>query len=113
MKLQKICNIVEGTLLNVFPNSTDYTKAFASDLMSDVLRFSMGNTVLITGLSTIQTIRTAEISSVTCLIIARDKKVSSEMIKLASENQISIISTSASVYEISGLLYMNGLKPIY
>ncbi len=118
MKLQKICDIVEGTFINEFQYSpeyskADYTKAFASDLMSDVLRFSMENTVLITGLSTIQTVRTAVISNLTCLIIARDKRVTDDMINLATESRISIISTKASVYEISGLLYKNGLKPVY
>lgn len=113
MKLQEICNIVNGTFINECQDSLNYTKAFASDLMSDVLRFSMENTVLVTGLSTIQTVRTAEISNLTCLIIARDKKITSEMISLASKSRISMISTTASVYEISGLLYMNGLKPVY
>ncbi|WP_053826954.1 DRTGG domain-containing protein [Lascolabacillus massiliensis] len=113
MKLQTICDIVEGRIINESQNSSDYTKAFASDLMSDVLRFPMENTVLITGLSTIQTIRTAEISNLSCLIIARDKKVSDEMIELATKSRISIISTQTTVYEISGLLYKNGLKPVY
>ncbi|MDD2299573.1 MAG: transcriptional regulator [Fermentimonas sp.] len=113
MKLQTICDIVKGTIINEFHDSSDYTKAFASDLMSDVLRFSMENAVLITGLSTIQTIRTAEITNISCLIIARDKKVSGDMINLAVNSRISIISTQASVFEISGLLYENGLKPVY
>ncbi|MDD4776764.1 MAG: transcriptional regulator [Fermentimonas sp.] len=113
MKLQTICDIVNGNILNEFQDSSDYTKAFASDLMSDVLRFSMENTVLITGLSTIQTIRTAEITNLSCLIIARDKKVSCDMINLAAHSRISIISTQASVFEISGLLYEKGLKPVY
>ena len=35
------------------------------------------------------------------------------MIELATKSRISIISTQATVYEISGLLYKNGLKPVY
>lgn len=42
--------------------------------MSDVLRFQMDETVLITGLSTIQTTHTAEISIITCVIIAISKR---------------------------------------
>ncbi len=113
MKLHELCNIVKGSIQNESDSDQEYIKAFASDLMSDVLRFSMENTILITGLSTIQTIRTAEISNISCIIIARDKKVTNEMLALASECQISILSTKLSLYEISGLLYMRGLKPVY
>lgn len=90
-----------------------YTKAFASDLMSDVLRFHMENTILITGLSTVQTMRTAEMSNITCIVLARDKKVTEDMLELAKENQIAIIASSASMFEVSGKLYQNGIKPIY
>ena len=113
MKLHEVCDIVNGTIQYDSETEHDYTKAFASDLMSDVLRFSMENTVLITGLSVVQTIRTAEISGVTCIVIARDKKVTKEMLDLASECNISIITSKLSLYEISGVLYMHGLKPIY
>src|SRR5690554_8107087 len=112
MKLQTICDIVEGRIINESQNSSDYTKAFASDLMSDVLRFNMEDTVLITGLSTIQTIRTAEISNITCVIIARGKEATEDMLKLAKDCNISIINTKSSLFEISGILYSNGLKSV-
>jgi hypothetical protein len=50
--------------------------AFASDLMSDVLTLKNDNLVLITGLATLQTIRTAEMADINCIIFVRNKKVS-------------------------------------
>src|SRR5690554_3564654 len=112
MNLPQISGLINGIILNDSNANYVYKKGFASDLMSDVLRFHMEDTVLITGLSTIQTIRTAEISNITCVIVARGKEVTEDMLKLAKDCHISIINTKSSLFEISGILYSNGLKPV-
>jgi len=35
------------------------------------------------------------------------------MTELAEENDICIIETEYSVFRVSGILYQNGIKPIY
>ena len=113
MNLDKVNELISGTILLESHTSCDYTKAFASDLMSDVLRFQMENTVLITGLCTVQAIRTAEMSNISCIIFARDKRVTEEMIELAKENHIAVIVTESTMFEVSGKLYQQGLEPVY
>jgi predicted transcriptional regulator len=113
MTLQQLCNIVKGSILHDPGRSMDYRYAFASDLMSDVLRFNMENAILVTGLSTIQTVRTAEMTNLPCIVVARGKQISNEMIALARENHIALVSSPLTVFEISGILYMNGIKPVY
>ena len=113
MTLQELCDIAKGNILYDPGRSVDYQYAFASDLMSDVLRFNMENAILVTGLSTIQTVRTAEMSNLPCIVVARGKQISNEMIDLASENHIALVSSPLTVFEISGKLYMNGIKPVY
>jgi len=93
--------------------SREVERAFASDLMSDVLTGDYHKTVLITGLSNLQSIRTAEMSDIQEVIVGRGKEVSREMIELARENDIVLISCSYSLYKISGLLYKAGIKPVY
>ncbi|HBG56720.1 transcriptional regulator [Proteiniphilum sp. UBA1028] len=112
MNLQRINEIIDGTIRLDCSSFHDYTNAFASDLMSDVLRFQMEKTVLITGLCTIQAIRTAEIINISCIIFGRGKQVTEEMLILAKEHRISIVVSGATVFEIAGKLYQNGLKPI-
>lgn len=113
MDIYQVNTLINGKI-EFDPNMPhDYTCAFASDLMSDVLRFHMDNTILITGLSTVQALRTAEMSNVTCIVFARDKRVADDMLQLAQENHIAILTTPASVFEISGRLYENGIKPVY
>lgn len=113
MKLDKVNELISGTILLESHPSCDYTKAFASDLMSDVLRFQMENTVLITGLCTVQTIRTAEMSNISCIIFARDKRVTVEMMELAREHHIAVIVTGSTMFEVSGKLYQQGFDPVY
>ena len=93
--------------------SREVEYAFSSDLMSDVLTGDYHKTVLVTGLSNLQSIRTAEVSDISEVIIGRDKDVSQDMIDLALENEIVLIKSSYSIYRISGLLYEAGIKPIY
>lgn len=87
--------------------------AFASDLMSDVLMLDANNITLITGLANPQVIRTSEMSDIKLVIIGRGKKCSREMINLAKENNITLIESPYSVFKISGLLYHQGIKPIF
>lgn len=93
--------------------SGSFEHAFASDLMSDVLRLTAENTVLITGLCNVQTIRTAEMAEIKLIVLARGKHADKLMIELAEENEICIIETNYSVYRVSGELFNNGIKPIY
>ncbi len=87
--------------------------AFASDLMSDVLTTPFDDGLLITGLANLQAIRTAEMMDVFTIVFARRKKVSDEMIKLAEENDMILIESDYSVFRIAGVLFSNGLKPVY
>ena len=87
--------------------------AFSSDLMSDVLTGDYHKTVLVTGLSNLQSIRTAEMSDISEIIIGRGKDVSQEMIDLARENEIVLLKSKYSVFRISGLLYEAGISPVY
>jgi len=87
--------------------------AFSSDLMSDVLTGDYQKTVLITGLSNLQSIRTAEVSDIREVVIGRNKAVSQEMIGLAQEMDIFLIRSEYSVFRISGILYEAGIKPVF
>jgi serine kinase of HPr protein (carbohydrate metabolism regulator) len=88
-------------------------RAFASDLMSDVLTTPFDNGVLITGLANPQSVRTADMMDVSTIILARRKKATEEMISLAKENDAVIMECPLSVYHISGILYTHGLNPVY
>lgn len=85
---------------------------FASDLMSDVLTMDEEDLVLITGLCTQQVIRTAEMSDIETIIFARGKTVTQDIIDLADEHNITLISSELSVFKLCGLLYSK-LESVY
>ena len=87
--------------------------AFASDLMSDVLTLKNDNVLLITGLANLQTLRTAEMSDIHCIVFARNKKISPEMQELAEENDIIVLECRYSVFKTCGMLYQAGIAPIF
>jgi serine kinase of HPr protein (carbohydrate metabolism regulator) len=88
-------------------------KGYSSDLMSDVLTLDTENMVLLTGLSNLQTIRTAEMADVQCIVFVRNKRATPEMVKLACENGMCILESPLSMFRSSGLLFQAGLKPVY
>lgn len=114
MKLNEIAELVEGEVVGCQTNG-DYemTKAFCSDLMSDVLRYSLEETVLLTGLCNIQTMRTAEMADLSVVVIGRGKQPDEEMLALAMESDITIIKTKFSLFKVCGILFDAGLKPLY
>ncbi len=114
MNIKEIAKKIDGRVVtNVNNGSMDYDMAFASDLMSDVLTLRNDNLVLITGLANLQTIRTAEMADINCIIFVRNKKVTDEMARLAAESGIDIVECKYSMFRASGLLFESGLKPVY
>lgn len=83
--------------------------ACGSDMMSDVLAYVKDQAVLLTGLVNSQVIRTAEMMDMICIVLVRSKLPTPEMIELAKESDIVIMSTKKRMYEACGILYQNGL----
>ncbi len=90
----------------------DIKTAFGSDLMSDVLAYVEEDTLLITGLTNQQVIRTAEMLDLKAILFVRGKEPCKEVIELAEEKKILLMKTRESLFTVSGILYGNGLRGI-
>ena len=114
MKLAEIADILEAKIVCGEDSANDEIKyGFSSDLMSDVLTLDVENMLLITGLSNIQTVRTAEMADIKYIAFVRNKKTTEDILELASENGMVILESPFSLFKASGLLFSAGLKPIY
>ena len=114
MKVKEIAKLVDGEIVGAPVDETyEVKKAFASDLMSDVLRFNMDDTVLITGLCNNQTMRTSEMADLRVVLIGRDKQPDQDMLELAEDADITIIKSKYSIFKLSGILYAAGIEPLY
>ena len=84
---------------------------FAADLMSDVLAFAREGSLLITGLITDQTIRTAAIMQMVAVVVVEGKQVGADMVEAAREHGVAVYRTPLSKFESCGLLLQAGLRP--
>ena len=84
--------------------------ACGSDMMSDVLAFVKDQSVLITGLCNPQVIRTAEMMDIVCLVFVRGKVPDENMLRLAQEREIAVLSTQLPMFTACGILYGAGLR---
>jgi hypothetical protein len=83
--------------------------AFGCDLMSDVLAYVNDQSVLLSGLVNPQVIRTAVMMDMVCIVFVRSKMPTDEMLSLAKESGIVLMSTDKTLYTSCGILYSNGL----
>jgi len=85
-------------------------RAYCADLMSDVLAFSISHSLLITGLTNTQVIRTAEVATITAIVFIQNKRPDIQTIALADEKKIPLLVTDLSMFDTCGLLFEKGLR---
>ncbi len=110
MKISEIVRLLEAKVIcgeDVLDH--DVFSACGSDMMSDVLAYVKDQAVLLTGLVNSQVIRTAEMMDMVCIVFVRSKQPNEEMIALAKESGMAVLTTDMRLYEACGKLYVNGL----
>ena len=83
--------------------------AFASDMMSDVLAHVGEDTMMLTGLINSQSVRTAEMLDVPCLIFVRGKIPHKDAVQRAEMIGLPMLLTTCSMFESCGKLYAAGM----
>lgn len=83
--------------------------ACGADLMSDVLAFTHAGTLLLTGLTNPQVVRTAEMAGIKAIVFVRGKHPPRETLVLAEDKGIPLLATRYTLYEACGRLYSAGL----
>ena len=79
------------------------------DLMSDVLAFTKPESLLLTGLTNTQVIRTAEMADIAAVCFVRGKMPSEETVRLAKSKGLPLLVTQLPMFESCGQLYKKGL----
>ena len=113
MKMNEIITLLEARRLCGAPQpDTEFCNAFASDMMSDVLAYGQGQALLLTGLLNQQVIRTAEMLDMHCIVFVRGKTPADEVLALAEEKGMTVLSTHHGMFTASGLLYRAGIRGV-
>jgi predicted transcriptional regulator len=110
LKLSEVKNILDAEVIVGEEHlDLEVKTAFGADLMSDVLAFAKAGSLLLTGLTNSQVIRTANILDIAAIILVRGKKPSTETINLAKELKIPLLITKYILFETAGRLYAKGI----
>ena len=111
MNLKELRDILEAEVL--YGNdclNKEIKMIYGSDLMSDVLTFTQPGSLLLTGLTNTQVVRTAEIVELGAVCFVNAKKPQLETIELAREKDIPLLTSKLFMYECCGRLYGKGLS---
>ena len=111
MKLQKIVELLDAELFGSEKHlDNEITCAFGSDLISDILMCTKEPTILLTGLTNPQIVRLSDMIDLQGIIFVRGKRPTPELIDMAQERDLPMISTAYTLYKSSGILYNEGLR---
>ena len=112
MKLNKCADVLQAqVLVPVEDMDLDIKVACGADLMSDVMAFACSsNEMMLTGLVNPQTIRTAEMMDVKVVVFVRGKIPGEQMLELAKDRNICVMSTPLPMFTACGLLHEAGIK---
>jgi predicted transcriptional regulator len=113
MKLAEIREILQCQVLTGEDDlSIDVSHVVASDGMSEILAFAKSKELMITGLTNIQSIRTADIAGACAVIYCRGKRPDKKVIEFAVQRRIPVLVTNMVMFDICGILYNKGLKGV-
>ncbi|MCE5323987.1 hypothetical protein LLG46_11820 [bacterium] len=108
--LSQICEMLDGSIICGMDRAHEtVSSACGCDLMSDVLAFTRSGSVLLTGLTNAQVVRTAEMLDLKGIVFVRDKRPDEHAVRMAQALGLVLILSPHPLYESCGRLYKAGL----
>ena len=110
MKLAQVLEVIEGKTITKDVNlDIEIQMGCGADLMSDVLAFTHEGTLLMSGLTNPQVVRTAEMAGIKAIVFVRGKLPPAETVALAEEKGIPLLASKYTMFETCGRVYQAGL----
>jgi predicted transcriptional regulator len=110
----KLKELIEKLNLELKSASTaldaDVTHAYSSDILSDVMSHARDGSIWITLQTHRNIVSVAELKSFAGIILIGGRRPDEETLKKANEENIPILSTKLSTFEIVGKLYELGIR---
>lgn len=107
MTLEQVRSALDAQVIHAATdfNTIEVQDFIASDLMSDVLMIEADDFALITSLTTEQVVRTADIVGARAIILVNGKAPQPGCLKLAEQEDISILSTGQRTFHCCSRLH--------
>ena len=111
MKLSEVLEAIEGEMISKNADmDLEVQMGCGADLMSDVLAFTHEGTLLMSGLTNPQVVRTAEMADIRAIVFVRGKIPPPETVTLAEEKGIPLLASKYTMFETCGRLFQAGMQ---
>lgn len=108
MTVQQLSTCGQFNVLCMPEPEREINGAYVGDLLSWVMGRAEADNVWITIMSNINVIAVASLSDVSCVVLAEDVTLDSELLATAEQKGINVLSTSLAAYEaavkVSGMI---------
>jgi hypothetical protein len=110
MQLRDVLKAIDGKAITTDVDlNISVQMGCGADLMSDVLAFTHADTLLLTGLTNPQVVRTADMAGIRAIVFVRGKLPPAETVALAREKAIPLLASKYTLFETAGRLFQAGL----
>jgi len=111
MQLRDVLKAIDGKVITTDVDlDISVQMGCGADLMSDVLAFTHADTLLLTGLTNPQVVRTADMAGIRAIVFVRGKLPPAETVALAREKAIPLLASKYTLFETAGRLFAVGLS---
>ncbi len=111
MRLETLRDLLKCEVLTGAEDlDTEIETAIAADAMSAVLACPHLRGLLITGLTNIHSVRTAQVVSLPAIMYVRGSRPTEATIRLARDNKTVLLSTKLGMFESCGILFDHGIR---
>jgi len=91
-------------------NDKEVTGGYSGDLLSDVIANTNKNYVWITMQTHLNIVAVASLKELSAIIIVMNRKIEDEVLEKAKSENITVLRTDKTAFQISGLIYGLGVK---
>ncbi len=107
MTVNELCRTDGINVISLPDGEREINGVYIGDLLSWVMGRARQDNIWITIMSNINTVAVASLADVSCILLAEDVKLESDVAKAANEKGINVLSTSLSAYEAALFLNKN------
>lgn len=110
MKLKQVAALLNAQVLSCkHLLDTQVENLFCTDVMADVLAFSIPDAVLITRLHNLSVVRSALMTDIRCIVFSDGLQPPAEILSLAETHELVVMSVTDTMFRAAELLLDAGL----
>ncbi len=110
MTVEKIAGITGAQVVAAGRLAREATGCMVSDVMSGVIARGFSGMVFLTNTASINALAVAVMKDAACLVLAGGARLTEEALARAQKEQVTVLCSERSAFELAGMLYAAGLR---